>query len=239
MPPWLDQAIDVGGGRVLPTHALSPVSQPYDLYKTIRGEADAQTIADMTNPAIQAAWQVASQRNQYGEHVGRLQALEEAGAGLEPPLSKLVRGEIHPEPSNYYSEDASRLGRLARASRVAPIRVDPSGSSADTYHLVHESRDAGLGDPPAQVLQELRFESELNHEVHKKEKDWGHLAGLVAGMYDALHPGSSIVRDAHNLPDEAAAERFYHAVRRGLFSELHDWRRHIDYVQEQRLATAG
>lgn len=82
------------------------------------------------------------------------------------------------------------------------------------------------------------MESELNHEV-RKNKDWGHRAGLLASMYDMLHPGSDVTEAAHGLTNEAEAEAFYHQLRGSLFAELKEWRARIDAVHEQRLAATG
>jgi hypothetical protein len=248
MPPWLEGAIDVGGGKVLPTRNISPVSTPWEIAQTIRDRPGARTPFEMANPLIRAGVDVLSDQTRYGQEVGRLEALRQAGEGLEPPLERTVREAAQGSGSALYPDDATWYGRLARSSRVVPIRVDAeeaynarvrAGMESHTAQFRHESHDAGLGDPPAKVMQELRFESELNHEVRKKEKDWGHLAGLVAGMYDTLYPGSGVAQAAHGLRNEAEAEAFYHKLRGALFSDLHEWRRRIDAVHEERLAATN
>jgi hypothetical protein len=248
----LEGSIDLGGNKVLPTRTISPVSTPWEIAQTIADRPGAQTPFEMANPLIRAGVDVLSDQTRYGQHVSRLEALKQAGEGLEPPLERSVREAAQGSDSALYPDDATWYGRLGRASRVAPIHVDPeeafqarvragevSTVDAHLHTLVHESHDAGLGEPPDRIKQELRFETTLNHEVRKKTKDWPHLAGLVAGFYDTLYPGSGVAQAAHGLRNEAEAEAFYHKLRGALFSDLHEWRRRIDAVHDQRLAATG
>lgn len=151
MPPWLRGAVQVGeqtiNGQTFPTvlntGPISPVSTAYETISSALGRPGFETVGEFLNPGLMAALDVAQKKSPWGREIeGGAEAYGQAAAqALErlAPQFGLARDLISPpEEGGLYPGDVTRLGRLARASRVVPYPIDPREARelAQTYGTV-------------------------------------------------------------------------------------------------------
>jgi hypothetical protein len=133
MPSWLEGSIEAGetevGGKtfpqVLPTRSFSPLSTPWEMIGSAVSRPGANTLTEFLHPGLRAAYMAGDKQDSFGSKAGSYrEALGSHGQRLVPQYG-LTRDLLSPEPGGLYPEDATRTGRLKRASRVLPIAVDP------------------------------------------------------------------------------------------------------------------
>jgi hypothetical protein len=268
MPPWLAGAIHTGTvnvrgkefPQIQPTRAISPVSTPWELLSTLSSRPGAATFAEMLSPGLQEAFHVASRQSPYGRDVGSYgEALKQAGDRLLPDYG-LARDLMHPHSGGMYPQDATRLGRLERASRVIPIAVDPeqaykarqregmvSPDEALQHHItqfVHDAHSVGLDTPPNEVLDELRLKTDLDSELHAHAEDadgkfdYKKAAKIAARMYDQRHGGHLQEQIVDSLRTTHEAQARYNALRRNLYPHFARWDRVVGHRIDAKLEAA-
>lgn len=153
LPSYL-QGIPTGGGKVLRTSSLSPVSTPWDVAMSAAGR-NANTIGDYTNPLAATLWNIAHRTVDSPTGPYRADYKTAVVRNLErlAPSKKLVSDLISPpKASRVYPGDASRIERLKREIGVIPIKVGKNTAGvarqqADALTLV---KKLGIGsDLPA------------------------------------------------------------------------------------------
>lgn len=136
--------VDVGGGKVLRTGAISPVSTPWEVAQSV-AQKDGRTFGDYTNPLAASLWNVA--HSQLDSPTGPYRtSLEKSVVGnltrLAPGYSLAKNMATPPDKPKYFPEDTSRLGRLKREVGVIPIKVNrtENGVRPKAYQRVFVER---------------------------------------------------------------------------------------------------
>lgn len=255
MPPYLAGALEAGNKTidghtypaVLPTRSISPVSTPLEMIQTILDTAGSQKFAGLLNPLIEQAWHLSNRQGSSGFDAGSYgEAAKQAGERLTPDLG-LAQDMIHPSAGGIYPGDATRTGRLERASRVMPVAIDPEKAfdarkkagmvgyqDAATHELIADSKQAGLGQPPANVLDDLRWKTELDHTI-KTGASYADRARITAQMFDQRYGGHGAAKQAEAITTEGEAENFYHALRPQLYPTYSEWERQVEYVLDAQM----
>lgn len=264
MPPWLVGALEAGETvvdgetypKVFPTRTISPISTPYEIALSAAGQPGAQTAIEFLNPGLRAAWQVASKQNPFGRDAEsyRESALQ-AGERLAPGLS-LAKDLKSPEGGGLYPEDVTREGRLKRAARIFPIAIDPEeaeaarvregmeGSSSERKRreFIEESKEAGLGDPPADVLRDFDWKQRLDQKLSDEAEEgptrtlnYGKAARIAAKLYDEKYPGGGVEKLAKTLKTQGEARELYEEIRPLLYPVYAEWNRELDAILDARL----
>ncbi len=238
MPPWLEGALHVGGTEsmplVMPTRQISPISTPYDLYRTATAQPGAQTIGELLNPAIPAAWHIANRESPYGKQLDNYgQALLQAEERLAPTpnlIKDLVTGEQHA----MYPDDKTRLGRFERSLRVIPYHVDMSEaqksrvregmtSSVDANVAeFHDDAQKYLGHPPPpEILHQARLKFELDKRVRDEAEDKDRQIDYWKALHitvEYLKQEKGIDPDLSSITTQGAAHEAYLAYRKFLYA---------------------
>lgn len=249
MPSWLQHAIKFGDvevgdkvyPRLLPTRAISPVSTAEEVWSTALARPGGQTAIEMTNPAIRSAIQVAGKQSPYGNQLPTYRdAAKQAVERLSPQFG-LARDLANPpkqEETGIYPEDANRLGRLKRATRILPYAVDPKaaqqarireGLASDAEkrqvkvdEFVDRARESGLGEPPQEVLDEMRLKLELESKIKSGDPPQKK-AKLAAALYDKKnggHLGADMVKAART---KGEMQSVYETLSSQLYSQFASW----------------
>lgn len=140
MPPWLRGAVQVGeqtiNGETFPTilntGPISPISTAYETASSALGRPGFQSAGEFLNPGLVSAIQVAMGKSPWWSQIEDPRMLgplnlsaAQQGIGRLVPQAGLAGDLISPpEDPGMYPGDVSRLGRLARASRVVPYPID-------------------------------------------------------------------------------------------------------------------
>jgi hypothetical protein len=238
MPPWLEGALRVGGTDkeplILPTRSISPISTPFDLAQTIRSAPGAQTFGELLNPAIPAAWHIANRESPYGRQLPTYgDALLQAEERMAP-TPNLIQDLISPSPdTGMYPDDKTRLGRLARASRVVPYHVDmaeaqkarvregmTSSIEANVAQFKDDYKKYFHHDAPGYVVHQANLKYELDHRIRNEAEDndrhIDYFKALdIVDEYLQKEKGMSI--DKSNYQTQAAAHGGYLAYRKLLY----------------------
>lgn len=140
MPPWLRGAVRVGeetiNGETFPTilntGPISPISTAYETVSSALGRPGFQSAGEFLNPGLVSAIQVAMGKSPWWSQIEDPRMLgplnlsaAQQGIGRLVPQAGLAGDLISPpDDPGMYPGDVSRLGRLARASRVVPYPID-------------------------------------------------------------------------------------------------------------------
>ncbi len=261
MPPWLEGALSMGDvtingktyPQVLPTRSISPISTPWDLLGTAIDRPGAQTFAELLNPGLSSAFHILAKQDPYGGDVPSYGEAVKGAIKRDVPLKGLAEDLIHPSGKGIYPGDATRLGRIERALRIFPIAVDPEeaykarkrlGMEGDREEVavkdfLLDSKHAGMGDPPPQAVEDLRWKTRLDHKIRKDADDGDHLDyqkayEITAELYDARY-GTKF--SSMEFSTQGAAEQAYHQLRAHLYPFYAQWDRQVERVLSQRLAS--
>jgi len=255
MPPWLGGALHVGGTEkepwVFPTRSISPISTPYDLYRTATNAPGAQTWGEQLNPAIPAGWHIANKESPYGRALpGYGDALLQAEERMAP-LPNLLKDLVSPPAegdTGMYPWDSSRLGRLARASRVVPYPVDMSEaqkarvregmtSSVDaSVATFKEDTQKYLGHPaPPEIVKQAHLKFTIDHEVRDKAEDKDRHIDYWKALHIVLpylEREKGITPDLSTITTQEKAHNAYLAYRRFLTTGYNAYDSLINKKQE-------
>lgn len=251
MPPYLAGAFEAGKTtidgtaypQVYPTRAISPISTPLELLDTAINQKGSQSVGQMLNPGITAAWDIAHHDSPYGRSESYTKSATDAAARLVPEAG-LAQDLIHPPSSknNLYPNDSTRLGRIERATRVLPVAINPEkafqarvlAGEEDSYHvavhnLIRDSMTAGMGDPPESVLNDLKWYTRLTHQTRRATGDDGRIdyvkaAQETAKLYDERYGGHETEDQADALETQGDAATFYHILAPQLYPEYEQWK---------------
>lgn len=264
MPPWLAGALEAGEtvvdnktyDRVMPTRTISPVSTPWEVGGALVGRPGAQTAAEFLNPGLRSLYQVASKQNPFGRDAEsyRESALQ-AGERIVPQIG-LTKDLLNPEGGGLYPEDATREGRLKRAARIFPIAIDSEEAEAARVRegmegepserkrreFIEESKEAGLGDPPPDVLKDFDWKQRLDEKLSDEAEEgptrrlnYGKAALIAARLYDEKYPGGGVEKLAKTLRTQGEAKELYEEIRPLLYPVYAEWNRELDAILDARL----
>ena len=170
MPPWLQNTIKTGKKVVdgktypmgLPTNAISPISTAYGTISSAIGRPGANTLVEFLNPALRSAYQIASRETPYGQEADSYRdAAAQAGERIAPQFG-LTQDLINPpDDTGMYPGDSTRLGRLARASRVVPYPINTTEAKKSHAREYRSDKSSARQEPlKFQVLSQWALESE-------------------------------------------------------------------------------
>ncbi len=139
------------------------------------------------------------------------------GAARREALEELFLGSARERNLNF----------KAAKARGREQRGEPKAYEDYREELIDSFREAGMGDPPAAVLEELKQQVALDADPRLDKgssyNDKLQAAAEVAGF-----------EAPEGLP-EAAAERMYLDLRRSMFANLHKWENQADRIIDSQL----
>lgn len=260
MPPWLEGAFEAGQAtvdgveypRVFPNRQISPVSTPWGVAGTVFGRPGSQTIGELLNPAIPALWHTSHQQSPFGRDVGSYGEAAKQNIERLAPGYGLTRDLISPPEGGLYPEDRTRTGRLKRAARVFPIAIDPDEAREARVRegmvpaiemrqeeLFSDSQKAGMGEPPPQVVEDLKWKVKIDQEINKDAEEGGEIdyvkaVKIAARIYDErYHAG--VVKATENIRTVGEAKKMYEQLRSGLYPSFRQWDRVMDRILDQNM----
>jgi hypothetical protein len=100
-----------------------------------------------------------------------------------------------------------------------------------TQQLLKDSHDVGIGDPPQQVLEDLKWLVRIDHEVHP-DQSWAERWHALVKLFDERY-GTHY----SNIPTrtEGEAEAAYHQLRPLLYPNYAEWQHAVNQAIDQRL----
>jgi uncharacterized protein YfiM (DUF2279 family) len=261
LPEWayLSGLIPLGHGKTVnPSSVNTPTSvvqAAADLYGMTRAgiglkQKGSAGLADLLTPAGEAFATAAGQSSDTGQPTGLLGLLESL-----PQAQAARRGGVWGKPSKTYPETGvgpavgplTAGGLYPRETSKAALQkqAEKEGklSTVEQSYLnvMEKAHHAGLSHVPHEVMREAGMDMELKRQLAKVPKKNGRMdyivaAGIVAHLYDKLHPGSNVLATLPHLKNEGEAEGFYHAVRHDLFPAYTQWDAYAQHLIDQQFA---
>lgn len=267
MPPYLEGALEAGKQtidgktypKVMPTRAISPISTPLEVLSSAMNRPGSQSLGQMFNPGLTAAWDIAHHQSPYGAKESYKKSASEALQRLVPDVALTKDLISPPKPGEtMYPGDSSRLGRLERATRVVPIAIDPEkafrakvlAGEVDSYHsavhnLVRDSDQAGMGEPPQPVLEDLSWYTKLSQAARKDVDASGRIdylkaAQSAAELYAQRYGDDSVIDQVKALATQGQAQTYYQIIGPQLYPAYKQWKsltdRRLAIVKAQQKA---
>ena len=256
MPPYLENALEAGHTvvdgksypQILPTRAISPISTPEETIQTFLDKPGAQTLAQMLNPGLQVAWNVASKKTPYGADAASYgDAATQALERMAPDVA-LAKDLINPpKDGGLYPGDTSRLGRLERAARVFPIAIDPeqafqarvragmvSKYDAAEHNLTRDSQLAGMGKPPGDVILDLAWRTRLNNALRHADT-YSERLRVTAEVFDHRYGTHEAQKVKQYVRSEGEAKAYYEQLRPQLYPTYSEWDRQVQHILDAQL----
>ena len=131
-----------------------------------------------------------------------------------------------------------RHGSLATAPYNPEIGQQRALENAPTLErktktLIKDSEKVGMGDPPPEVLEDLKWMVKLDKQIHRNQP-WGERYRILAALYDERN-GTSF--SDFKPQTEGEAEAAYHELRPQLYPWFRQWDSDVsDALQRRALA---
>lgn len=107
-----------------------------------------------------------------------------------------------------------------------------SAFERQSWTLIHDSKHAGMGNPPPEVMSDLKLYTDMTSKLKRDQSDLEH-AIIVATFFDKKF-GGDMVATVKGSQTEGEAEAYYKIMLESLYPNLSAWRNALGRVQDAK-----